>query len=109
MTHQELELAVLLIIEKAYCAKYVGELKIQDLLDCNDKPVGYKLQLGLNSPERPLTIQMQGTAKQFLKFVEKELRTRHLHTTSYYMGYKLPPKEDCDKNTSCCNEKEDRR
>lgn len=107
MTQQELEQAVLNIIETAYCAKYVGKMEIKNLLDCNNNQVGYCLVLGLHTPERPLTIQMQGTAQQFLKYVEKELRSRHLHYTKFYTGYKLPPKDDCkNNNTSCCNEKE---
>lgn len=100
MTHQELEAAVLEIIEKAYCAKYVGKIKIEDILDCNKNTVGYKLILGLNNDERPLTIQMEGNTDQFLKYVEKDLRKRHLHYTSFYTGYQVIP-EECDLDTSC--------
>ena len=56
MTNQELEAAVLSIIEKAYEAKYIGKIKIKDILDCSGKIVGYKLILGLNNNERHLTI-----------------------------------------------------
>ena len=49
MTHQEIEAAVLDTIEKAYCAKYVGKIKVENLVDCNKNIIGYKLTLGLNS------------------------------------------------------------
>lgn len=100
MTHQELEAAILCIIEKAYCAKYVGKIKVEDLINCNNDVVGYKLTLGLNNVERPLTIQMEGTQNQFLKYIEKELRSRHLHYTSFYTGYQVIP-EECERDTSC--------
>lgn len=106
MTNQELEAAILCIIEKAYCAKYTGKLKIEELFDCNNNVSGYKLVLALNNVERPITMFMSGTQQDFLKYVEKELRSRHLHYTSYYTGYQVPV-VDCDLDTSCsCNEKE---
>lgn len=106
MTHQELEAAVLCIIEKAYCAKYVGKLKIDNILDCNDNVIGYRMVMGLNNYERPLTFFMHGSQKDFLKYIEKEFRSRHLHYTKYYTGYQVPV-VDCETDTSCsCNEKE---
>ena len=100
MTHQEIEAAVLDTIEKAYCAKYVGKIKVENLVDCNKNIIGYKLTLGLNNIERPLTIQMEGNVDQFLKYIEKELRSRHLHYTSFYTGYQIVP-EECNMDTSC--------
>lgn len=105
MTHQELEAAILCIIEEAYCARYVGLLKVEDLLDCNNNRVGYKLKLSLNNYERPLTMFWQGDEKSFLKYVERELRSRHLHYTSYYTGYQVPV-VDCEIDTSCDCKKE---
>lgn len=102
MTTQELEAAVLCIIEKAYEAKYIGKIKIKDILDCSGKNVGYKLILGLNNDERPLTMQIEGTPEQFLKYIEKELRNRHLHYTAFYKGYQVPIVDDCiDTSCSC--------
>ena len=102
MTNQELEAAVLSIIEKAYEAKYIGKIKIKDILDCSGKIVGYKLILGLNNNERPLTIQIEGTSEQFLKYVEKELRSRHLHYTAFYKGYQVTIDDGCiDTSCSC--------
>ena len=83
MTNQELEAAVLSIIEKAYESKYIGKIK-------------------LNNNERPLTIQIEGTPEQFLKYVEKELRSRHLHYTAFYKGYQVPIDDGCiDTSCSC--------
>ena len=90
MTHQELEAAVLCIIEEVYKSKYLGQLKIDDLLDCNGKVTGYKLVLGLNNYERPLTIFLQGNQEDFLKNVRKELKNRRLHHTAYFTGYQVP-------------------
>lgn len=90
MTLQEIEAAVLDIIKKVYEAKYIGKLKIEEIKDCNGKSIGYKLTLGLNNVERPITIQMEGNINKFLSYIEKELRARHLHYTSFYTGYKVP-------------------
>ena len=102
MTNQELEAAVLSIIEKAYEAKYIGKIKIKNILDCSGKIVGYKLILGLNNNERPLTIQIEGTPEQFLKYVEKELRSRHLHYTTFYKGYQVPIDDGCIDTLCSC-------
>lgn len=105
MTNQELEAAILCIIEKVYCARYTGKIKVEELFDCNNNIVGYKLVLGMNNVERPITMFMHGTQKDFLKYIEKEFRSRHLHYTSYYSGYQVPV-VDCDLDTSCDCKKE---
>ena len=105
MTRQEIEAAVLNIIERAYEAKYIGKLKIEYIEDCNKKVIGFKLILSLNNVERPITIQMEGSIQNFLKYIEKEFRSRHLHYTSFYTGYKVPIEDNCNSNTLCKCEK----
>ena len=64
MINQELEAAVLSIIEKAYEAKYIGKIKIKDILDCSGKIVGYKLILGLNNKNLGLKVKMFELSKK---------------------------------------------
>lgn len=74
---------ILQLIEKLYCKKYTGKIKVEKIKD------GYTLVLGLNQEERPIRISGQMGEKDFLKYVENELRLRHLETTEYYYGYKI--------------------
>lgn len=103
MTLTELEQAVLTIIEEVYCKKYVGKIKIKEILDCNKKVIGYNLWLGLNNIERPLTIQKEGTQDEFLKYIRRNLSSRHLNDVFFYSGYQLPPKDDCTNSKCSCN------
>ena len=53
------------------------------------QPCGYEVILGLDTIEKPLHIAAELPWEEFLKFMEEELRKRHLHTTEYYTGYKF--------------------
>jgi len=67
-----IEEAILNIIEKRYKRKYVGGIKVTKLL-----PTGYKLVLDLGNPDiRPIMIAANLEAEDFLKYVEQELISR---------------------------------
>lgn len=72
------------IIGEVYHCCYVGKLKIKKL-----KPVGYELIIALDMEEKPIHIAAQLHWEDFLKFIRQELRDRHLHSASYYTGYKI--------------------
>lgn len=84
------------LIYKVYGKCYIGKLKIKHL-----QPVGYELLLMLDCDEKPLHIAAQLQWNEFLEFIEKELRIRHLHTTSYYTGYKID--EYDERRINCRN------
>ena len=88
MTMEDLEQAILDIVKKSYCAEYKGKLKVSELKDDNNV-IGYHLTLGLNNIDKPITINREGDVCNFLKFVESELRKRHLHYSTYSFGYKV--------------------
>ena len=88
MTNQELELAILDIIRKVYEAEYTGRIKVISSHDCGDI-YQYELILGMNNFERPIRMGYQGNQQDFLKYIDKELRRRYLHHTSFYCGYKV--------------------
>lgn len=79
----QLDQAIQEIICKVYKAKYTGSLKVKHI-----EPEGYEVIMGLGVDEKPLRIFAQLPFDKFLIFIEKELRDRHLHSTSYYTGYK---------------------
>ena len=100
MTVQELEQAIRDIIRNVYCSEYCGRLILKIKEDCGIK--SYNLILGLNNVDKPLVISCQGHDAFFLKYVEKELRSRHLDFVSFFMGYQIVKEhgenEECNKN-----------
>lgn len=83
MTLQELEVAIGDLIKQIYCKEYVGKMKLVELLTYSGGHLGYKLTLGLNNVDKPLIISYEGTETQFLGYLEKELRSRHLETVIF--------------------------
>lgn len=81
MTTNDLEQAILAIIKKVYCKEYTGRLKVTEI------PGGYRLDLGMNNDERPISIAAESS--DFLNFVEKELRDRSLDMTEYFTAIQL--------------------
>ena len=73
-------------MRKVYCVDYKGTLDVEEL-----KPIGYKVRLGIQNDERPLTIMAELPLDKFLKFFIQELRDRHLNDVHYYTGYRVPP------------------
>ena len=93
----EIEQAILESIRNTYCVNYTGTLDVEEL-----KPIGYKVRLGIQNDERPITIMAELPLKQFLKFFVQELRDRHLNDVHYYTGYRVPPDDQCfDKSCAC--------
>ena len=87
MTTEELEQVILDLIKEVYCVKYIAKLKVKELKGEN-KVIGYHLELGMNNVDKPITINKEGTIEDFLKCIREELRLRHLHYTTYSLGYK---------------------
>ncbi len=87
-----LELAILDLIEKYYKCKYVGGLSVTKL---GTGPEGYKLVLDLGNPDiRPIMIAADLNAEDFLKFIEKELISRQLIKAQFFTGYKYEPEDE---------------
>ena len=96
----EIEQAILESMRKVYCVDYKGTLDVEEL-----KPIGYKVRLGIQNDERPLTIMAELPLDKFLKFFIQELRDRHLNDVHYYTGYRVPPNDQCfDTSCACKNE-----
>ena len=93
----ETEQVILESIRKIYCKDYTGTLDVYEL-----EPVGYKVRLGIQNDERPITIMAELPLKKFIKFFEEELRQRHLHDVHYYTGYRVPPDDQCFDTSCAC-------
>lgn len=98
----EIEQVILESIRNVYCVDYTGTLDVEEL-----KPIGYKVRLGIQNSERPITIMAELPLNKFLKFFVQELRDRHLNDVHYYTGYRVPPDDQCF-DTSCACKHEDR-
>lgn len=77
------------LIEQVYCLKYVGFLKVQELVNCKKEHFGWKVQIGLHWDEKPIELAFDGDENQFFKSLEKQLRKMHLHTSDYFNGYRI--------------------
>ena len=94
-----MEKAILDIIEKHYHKKYIGGIKVTKL---GKEPTGFKLVLDLGNPDkRLLTLSADLTAEDFLKFVEQELISRQLIRVQWFKGVKIYPDEE--RGTCCEN------
>lgn len=104
MTTQELEAAILEGVQASYKKKYVGRLKVVPIAN------GYQMKMWLNHPEAPLVIAAELSDSEFLSFIMKELKSRHLELTEYFTGYKIEdPHNNCDNTTSCCDKRRTNR
>lgn len=104
MTTQELEAAILESVQASYKKKYVGKLKVVPIAN------GYQMKMWLNHPEAPLVIAAELSDSEFLSFIMKELKSRHLELTEYFTGYKIEdPHNNCDNTTSCCDKRRTNR
>lgn len=91
----DLEKKVLELIEKHYKKKYIGGIKITQLISG-----GYKLVLDLGNPDKP-EIQIAGdynNPEDFLKFIEKELISRRLIRVKFFKGVRI---YDEERGTNC--------
>lgn len=84
MTTTQIEQAILDLIKRIYCKEYISTLKVTALSN-----EGYNLMLAMSNKDKPININYEGTVENFLKFIEEELRQRHLNTDTYSRGYKV--------------------
>ena len=104
MTTQELEAAILEGVQASYKKKYIGRLKVVPIAN------GYQMKMWLNHPEAPLVIAAELSDSEFLSFIMKELKSRHLELTEYFTGYKIEDTHtNCDNTTSCCDKRRTNR
>ena len=95
-----MEKAILDIIEKKYKCKYTGNIKVTKL---GKGWAGYKAVIDLDNPDKPM-IQLSADleAEDFLKFVEQELVSRQLQRVKFFRGVKIYPEDEerrtCQQN-----------
>lgn len=103
MTIKELELAIRDLIRNIYCSEYGRKMELKELLTWDGRHRGYELKLDLNKPERPFMLSFEGDGKEFLKFLEKQLRFSGLNRIDYFEGYRCPCKnEEENGEDKCC-------
>lgn len=86
------------LIEKVYCKKYIGYIKLTPLKNMFDNIFGYKLDLGMGCDDQPLQIAFDGTASEFMERLETRLRQDHLADETYSYGVRGFSYEDVAKN-----------
>ena len=81
-----LQQAVLQLIEKIYCKKYIGRLEVIYHEADDSNPAEYILHMYPHMQLRaPLCMAVQcDTDEEFLQYVEKELKTRNLIRSEFY-------------------------
>lgn len=98
MTTQDIEQVIRDLIKSLYCVEYQGVLKVYETTykfpGREPEHVGYRMDLGLNKDEKPLSIACDGTAKEFIEFIKKELKERSLVRTKYFTAIQLYNNED---------------
>lgn len=102
MTTLDIEQAIRDLIKRIYCREYQGRLKVYETTYKfpGEEPihVGYRMDLGLNKDEKPLSIACDGTAEEFIEFIENELKSRSLARTKYFTAIQLYDcKDECKK------------
>ena len=98
----DIEKAILELIEKRYKKKYIGGIKVTKL---TNNRTGYKLSLDLGNPDKGSIIIAAelDNVDDFLKFVDKELISRQLIKVQWFKGVKTYF-EDETGGTYCKNE-----
>ena len=96
----DMEQAILNMIETKYKCKYTGHIKVTKL---GRGWAGYKVVLDLGNPDKRLIqISADLEAEDFLKFVEQELISRQLHRVKFFRGVKIYPEDEerrtCQQN-----------
>lgn len=99
-TDGKLRNEILALIQKIYCAKYIGTLEVYRVI-----PIGVIVRFGLNCHEKPVYIAAELEDDKFLKYMEKEIRLRRFDFVKYFLGYKEYP-YNCPKDRRCikCHE-----
>ena len=95
----DMEKAILDIIEKRYKCKYTGSIKVTKI---GRGWAGYKVTFNFDNSDIPdLEIMADLEAKDFLKYVEQELISRQLHKVQRFKGIKYYPddtRRTCQQN-----------
>jgi hypothetical protein len=64
------------------CTKYIGNLDLDVIEDCNNKI--FTLKIGLNCPDAaPIVLGFCGDESQFMNYLKKEFRKRRLQEIEY--------------------------
>lgn len=64
------------------CTKYIGNLDLDVIEDCNDKI--FTLRIGLNCPDvAPIVLGFCGNEMEFKEYLKKEFRKRRLQEIEY--------------------------
>lgn len=99
MTTLELEQVIREYFLDIYKKEYIGKITIDKL------PIGYKVSLGLATPEKPMVIYAELPDDKFLKFFRQELRTKRFNLVYYGELNKVYPYDCGPRNTQCiCQE-----
>ena len=94
----EMEQAVLDMIERRYKKKYIGGIEVKQLVSG-----GYVLKLDLGNPDvKVIQLSADLDAEDFLKYIEQELISRQLCKVQFFKGIKTYP-EDEERGTCCQN------
>lgn len=99
MTTTELEQVIQQYILDIYHKKYIGKIEIEKL-----NPVGYSIRLGMDVPERPITIYAELEDTKFLKFLKSELKDRRFNLVRFGK-LQLAYRYDCNPRNTSCNDK----
>ena len=92
----KLQQQILRLIERIYCKKYIGTLKVT-----HNNPTGITARFGILTDEKPIYISADLDDNSFLKYIEKELRLRHFDMVKFFVGYKESP-YTCPVDRQCC-------
>ena len=96
----DMERAILKMIECKYKCKYTGHIKVTKL---GKGWAGYKVVLDFDNLDKPIIqISADLEAEDFLKFVEQELVSRQLQKVKFFRGVKIYPEDEerrtCQQN-----------
>lgn len=94
-----IEKAILNIIERRYKRKYVKGIQVTQLASG-----GYKLVLDLGNPDQRM-IQISADIEdqqEFIKYIEKELISRQLQKVEFFAGIKSEIEDEIGR-TNCKN------
>lgn len=78
-TDGKLKNEILALIQKIYCAKYIGTLEVYRSISS-----GIIVRFGLNCNEKPIYIAAELPDDKFLKYMEKEIRSRRFDFVKYF-------------------------
>lgn len=100
MTVQELEQVIHEYILDIYHEKYIGKMNILKI-----NPIGYKVELSLSTPNKPLVIYAELEDEDFLKFIRNELKAKRFNLINYgQLQLTYPYESDCINKLCKCND-----